>query len=216
MNEKQFLLTNLRDKKLIQEYAIKNNIKLDEVITESGINNKTIDNYINKVPDNAIIFLENIITLGNSTFHILKRIKILKEKNVTLHILSKELTFYTSNTLLFKVLDTLLELEISKVKHRTETAKNTRDKKNIKLGRKKGQTSKSKYDKHKKRILYLHKQGVPNTKIVEDIKLGTPQSLGKYIKQIKIETKRKQKQDGTYILKENDLKNISKNFGTSN
>ena len=216
MNEKQFVLGNLKDKILVQEYALKNKIKLNEVITESGINNKTIDNYINQLPDNVTIFLENITTLGNSTFHILKRIKILKEKNVTLHILSKELTFYTTNTLLFKVLDTLLELETSKVKHRTETAKNTRDKKNIKLGRKKGQTSKSKYDKHKKRILYLHKQGVPNTKIVEDIKLGTPQSLGKYIKQIKIETKRKQKQGATYILKENDLKNISKNFGTSN
>ncbi|MFA9238456.1 MAG: recombinase family protein [Candidatus Paceibacteria bacterium] len=216
MNEKQFVLGNLKDKILVQEYALKNKIKLNEVITESGINNKTIDNYINQLPDNVTIFLENITTLGNSTFHILKRIKILKEKNTTIHIINKDLNLHLGNNILFKVLDALLELEISKVKHRTDTAKDTRDKKNIKLGRKKGQTSKSKYDKHKKRILYLHKQGVPNTKIVEDIKLGTPQSLGKYIKQIKIKTKRKQKRDGTYIHKENDLKNISKNFGTSN
>ncbi len=216
MNEKQFVLGNLKDKILVQEYALKNKIKLNEVITESGINNETIDNYINQLPDNVLIFLENIAILGNSTFHILKRIKVLKEKNITIHIINKDLNLHLGNNILFKVLDTLLEFEISKVKHRTDTAKNTRDKKNIQLGRKKGQTSKSKYDKHKKRILHLHKQGVPNTKIIEDIGLGTPQSLGKYIKQIKIETKRKQKQDGAYILNKNDLKNISKNFGTSN
>ena len=108
MNEKQFVLGNLKDKILVQEYALKNKIKLNEVITESGINNKTIDNYINQLPDNVTIFLENITTLGNSTFHILKRIKILKEKNTTIHIINKDLNLHLGNNILFKVLDALL------------------------------------------------------------------------------------------------------------
>lgn len=85
--------------------------------------------------------------------------------------------------------------------------------KKIKLGRKTGQPIKSKYEKHKRRIFYLHKQGVPNTKIVKDIQLGTPQSLGKYIKEIKQLQKNKQKKERTYFLKEDDIKDVNKNFG---
>ena len=195
----------------IREFSVKNKIKLDEKSIKMipNQNDKILDELITSQSRNSDVFVENIGALGHSLFYILKRIKKMKDYNITLHIIDMNLSLHLKNDLLFNVLESLYQFEEFRVKHRTAVAKVTREKKNIKLGRKEGQTVKSKYEQHKKRILHLHKQGVPNTKIVKDINLGTAQSLGKYIKQLKLAKKRKQKKEGTYLITEDDMKNIS-------
>lgn len=133
---------------------------------------------------------------------------------MTLCIINKDLILHLKNDLLFKFITSLLEFENEKINIRTQIAKDTREKRNTALGRKAGQKIKSKYEQYKRRIMYLHKKGVPNTKIVKEIDTGTAQSLGKYIKQLKLEEKRKQKKKAKYLLNENDIKDINKNFGT--
>ena len=69
---------------------------------------------------------------------------------------------------------------VKKVIKRNKTLKEN----STNVGRKKGHKVKSIFDKDKKIILKLHKDGVSNTKIIDKIGVGTPQGLGKYIKQI--------------------------------
>ena len=197
----------------IRDFAERNNINLYNNPLVYSVDNhdskNNFESYIKKLPSNSTIFVDSFEALGSSTFCILKMIKELKDKSITLNVIKNNLTLHLKNNLLFQVLESLLQLEIDKIKKRTDTARQTRNKNNTRLGRKKGQAVKSKYDKHKKRILYLHKQGVPNTKIVEDINLGTPQSLGKYIKQVKFAKKRKEQENGTYLMTKEDLKNLN-------
>lgn len=214
MNAKTLAFSNQDLTNKIRDFTTKNKILYNEKFlkTITTDDQKLIDKSLKEAPINSHIFVDNIGALGHSSFYILNRIKELKSKRITLHILNKGLTLHLGNELLFQVLESLLDFEISKIEHRTLTAKATREKKNTKLGRKVGQPVKSKYDKHKKRIMHLNKQGVPNTRIVKEIEMGTPQSLGKYIKQVKLEEKRKQQKKGTYMVDEEDLKNINK-FG---
>lgn len=198
----------------VEKFTKKNKISFNpEYVHTFNLDNNSVDNIIEKAPTNSKIFIQKINDLGKSSFQILNNINNLKNKNITLHIINKDILLHLNNKPLFQVLETLLEFEKNKIEHRTQLSKDTRERKNTKLGRKTGQPIKSKYEKHKRRILYLHGQGVPNTKIVKDIQLGTPQSLGKYIKEIKQLQKNKQKRKGTHLLKENDIKDVSKNFG---
>jgi hypothetical protein len=215
MDIKQLLLGDENFVHLVEDFSKKNNISFNpEYIHKFNLNNDSVDNIIEKAPTNSKIFIKKINDLGKSSFQILKNINNLKNKNITLHVINKNVILHLKNELLFQVLETLLEFEKNKIEHRTQVSKDTREKRNTKLGRKTGQPIKSKYEKHKRRILYLHGQGVPNTKIIKDIQLGTPQSLGKYIKEIKQLQKNKQKKEGTYFLKENDIKDVNKSFGS--
>lgn len=211
MKSQYYFMQHLRNQDFftsIQSYVMKNNITLNgDFLTKTLEEKQNID--IQNIQNYSEIFIYNIESLGNSIFHILKNIHELKKKNITLHIIDINAKFDLNNKILFTILESLLKFEKSKIQHRTDSAKETRNQKNIKLGRKEGQTIKSKYDKHKRRILFLNKQGVPNTKIVKDIQVGTPQSLGKYIKQINSTKKEKQKQKGTYMINKNDLENIN-------
>jgi len=220
MNENKIVLSsskNISDSFIcsIEEFSLKHKIIFDKskIIYITLGDKKFIDESFNNLPNNSNIFIDKIGSIGHSLFYILKRIKACKDKNITLHIVDQNLSLHLQNNMLFGVLESLYQFESSRIEHRTSVARDTREKKNIKLGRKKGSTGKSKYDKHKRRILFLHKQGVPNTRIVKDIDMGTPQSLGKYIKQVKLQNKIRQRNTGTYLITDEDLKNINK-FGS--
>lgn len=84
----------------------------------------------------------------------------------------------------FLLLKTLYDIEKEHIKKRIVLAQKSCKSRNKKLGRKKGLKTKSIYDEHKKTIFKLFKLKVPKTKIIEEIGVGTPQGLGKYIKKI--------------------------------
>ena len=192
----------------LSEFSARYKIKLDipshKIFTNKS--SKEIQKLLSEVQNGSAIFIDNMSVLGHSTFIILKTIKELRERSITLHILSQDLTFHLTNKPLFNALDAIYDLEVYRVQHRTAIARKTRETKGIKLGRKLGKTSTSKYAAHRKRIFHLHKQGVPNTRIVKDIGMGTAQSLGKYIKQVKKDKKTKEQKKGTYFATEDDLK----------
>lgn len=215
MDTKQLLIGNEAFINSVDNFTSNKKIQFNpELAKILDLNKNSINNIIKDVIDNSQLFVENINALGNSSYQILKTINELKNKNVTLCIINKDLILHLKNDLLFKFITSLLEFENEKINIRTQIAKDTREKRNTALGRKAGQKIKSKYEQYKRRIMYLHKKGVPNTKIVKEIDTGTAQSLGKYIKQLKLEEKRKQKKKAKYLLNENDIKDINKNFGT--
>jgi DNA invertase Pin-like site-specific DNA recombinase len=195
----------------LQKILDKNKIELNqEPLTFYQVSReKKFDNYLNILQNDSMLFVDSFAVLGHSIFCILDNIKKLKDKNITLYIINKGLTFHLQNRVLFNFLEGLLEFERDKIKHKTDMAKQTREKNKTKLGRKKNQKMKSKYDEYKRRILYLHRKGVPNTKIVKDINLGTPQSLGQYIKRLKSKENRKNQKISTHISTFENVKNIN-------
>ena len=86
------------------------------------------------------------------------------------------------NTMMLTMLTAVAELERSFISERTKQGLARVKANGTKLGRQKGQQVKSIFDEHKEQITELKKLGVTNIRIQAHIKIGTVQSLGKYIK----------------------------------
>ena len=83
--------------------------------------------------------------------------------------------------MLLTLLSGFAQMERDFISERTKSALAQRKSQGIKLGRKKGQIVKSKFDEHKDKIEELISYKVPISKIVELIGVGTRQSLHTYI-----------------------------------
>lgn len=149
---------------------------------------KLIDKNISKLVTGDFIAIDSLEILGHSSFLILKRLFVINgNKSSTLHIIKDDYILdpdeYKINTLFYKI----IEIEKSYTKQRTDIAKQTREKRGTKLGRKSGQKVKSIFDKHRAKIKRFNALGLSKKKIIECIGVGTPQALGNYIKRTELE-----------------------------
>jgi DNA invertase Pin-like site-specific DNA recombinase len=80
------------------------------------------------------------------------------------------------------MLTAFADLERSFISERTKLGLQRVKASGVKLGRKKGSMSKSKFDPFKERIFELHDLGLSLSKIVNHIDIGTTASLHNYIK----------------------------------
>ena len=153
----------------------------DAIVYRSTLRNQKIDKLIQKLVYNDILLVYNLNALGPSIYNILKRIREIANKNAILEVVERGQVINFTNIYIIEILYKIEEDRIEKkVIKRNKTLKEN----STNVGRKKGHKVKSIFDKDKKIILKLHKDGVSNTKIIDKIGVGTPQGLGKYIKQI--------------------------------
>ncbi len=174
-NSKIHITKEFRNEKKISQYKIENNI----------------DQIINKLPKGDRLIVAELRILGNSSFKTLKRINSAYLKDISIYSVKENLLFDSKNQALGSMVVALLDIEESLKDRRLETAKSTRQKNKTKLGRKSGGKTKSMFDKHKRKILKLHSQGVTKRRILVEIKKDdqaientSPQALGQYIKKI--------------------------------
>jgi hypothetical protein len=155
---------------------------------QSRLVKKTIKNL--KAGDKLIV--DSLEALGHSTISILRNIDAIKNIGATL-ILQKEYFELKPNDSIFAILNSLFSLENTKNSNQKATARKTLKDKKKNVGRKKGSLKKSMYYKYREKILKYDELGIPRAKIISLISekskhpIGTPQSLGIYIKKLKIE-----------------------------
>ncbi|MDK9693710.1 MAG: hypothetical protein OEL19_05650, partial [Sulfurimonas sp.] len=162
-------------------------VQLPQDATQSK-KDRMLDAAISKLVTGNLIVVDSLEILGHSSFLILKRLFVINgNKSSTLHIIKDDYILdpdeYKINTLFYKI----IEIEKSYTKQRTDIAKQTREKRGTKLGRKSGQKVKSIFDKHRAKIKRFNALGLSKKKIIECIGVGTPQALGNYIKRTELE-----------------------------
>jgi DNA invertase Pin-like site-specific DNA recombinase len=185
------LQTTENQRKEILDYAYSKNLKVDTIIevTISSRKNsidREIDETISKLNRGDTLIVTKLDRLGRSTIEVLKIIEELKEKGIVLQIIKDNITVDVNdtnpiNTMLLTLLSGFAQMERDFISERTKSALAQRKSQGIKLGRKKGQIVKSKFDEHKDKIEELISYKVPISKIVELIGVGTRQSLHTYI-----------------------------------
>lgn len=183
--------TTKNQRREILDYVHSKNQKLDELIevtisSRRNTKDREIDETLSKLEKGDTLVVTKLDRLGRSTIEVLKIIEELKEKGIILQIIKDNITVDTNNTnpintMMLTLLSGFAQMERDFISERTKSALAQRKAQGIKLGRKKGQIVKSKFDEHKEKIVELLSYDVPISKIVNQIGIGTRQSLTTYI-----------------------------------
>jgi len=185
-----------KEKEKIDLYTNSNKISITkEFRNEKELSQNNIQNYINEIitelsmGDRLIVL--NLSILGNSSFKILQVLESAYLKSISIYSINQDLLICRENKELYSMAMSLLHVEKSLKRKKLLIAKETHQKNKTKPGRKSGKKTKSMFDKDRRKIMRLHKQGVPKTKILDEIKKSnqrlaytSPQALGQYIKKI--------------------------------
>lgn len=204
---------------LLKQTNIINNYKKEsknffEIVThEDDISKNKIDSFLDEFIDSLnerdTLTVSELKILGSTSFKILERIKKATMKNIIVYLILEDLQFTKNDKSLISLVDSLYSFENSLIQKKITLSKETRLKNKTKIGRKSGKKTKSIFDKYKRKIMRLNKQGVPKTKILlevqqedESLKKTSPQALGQYIKRIEHQMKmqKKDKYKPTYEL----------------
>jgi len=183
--------TTQNQRREILDYVHSKNQKLDELIevtisSKRNTKDREIDETLSKLEKGDTLIVTKLDRLGRSTIEVLKIIEELKEKGIILQIIKDSIVVDANNsnpinTMMLTLLSGFAQMERDFISERTKSALAQRKAQGIKLGRKKGQIVKSKFDEHKEKIEELLSYGVPISKIVTQIGVGTRQSLTTYI-----------------------------------
>lgn len=170
----------------VQESSIKKFCDFNNIDFQADIIKKnTINKILKKVSRGDSLIIYNLNILGNTIYKVLTELFKISEKDVKIISTNPNFNILNGKTnQTFDLLKILYNIEKENIERRIILAQKSCKSRNKKLGRKKGLKTKSIYDKHKKTIFKLFKLKVPKTKIIEEIGVGTPQGLGKYIKKI--------------------------------
>lgn len=181
-NQKQNILT----------YCFNNNLNIDDIIETTVSSRKSteergIDKLLERLSAKDELIVTKLDRLGRSTIEVLQIIEDIKKKGVKLHIINDRLTIDPTDTnpitqMFLTLLSGFAQMERAFISERTKSGLQARKAKGIQLGRQKGQLVKSKYDEHREKIEELTQLGLPVSKMVDYIGIGTRQSLTNYIK----------------------------------
>lgn len=184
--------------KQLNDYISTNNTQVAEAVKlDLSSQNKAqaLEELLDKTNPNDTIIIDSMQSCGRTTFRILELIVTILKRDIDIYFLKENICIYKNHIGILPLLANIINVEKEYIFKRVKNAKTTRVKKQIKVGRKKGYKTKSIFEKHRKIILELHQQEFSNTKILAHLKKidtklskGTSQSLGQYIKKIKIQT----------------------------
>ena len=191
--------TNKQDldnqKQILSNYAGNNDLVIDEFLEISISASKPkkqrkLNKLLNKLSAGDILLITELSRLGRSTLDIINIISELTKKQVilislkeNLHIGEDEQDICSKITV--TIFSLMAELERELIRQRTKEALAVKKAKGVILGRPKGSTGKSKFDKHKQKIEKLLLEGESYTSIAR--RLGyknpsAPKSLSRYVR----------------------------------
>ncbi len=177
---------------------IKNDLKNSNIkFISTNSNRKTYKTLQSELEENSSLFQENdklIINsfenLGKTTYKIMDNINFIFEKKMNILIFSRNLILSYENKKVTSLIKIILDFEEKNYSAQKLKAKITREKNKSKIGRKPSNKSNSVFEKYKSFILKQKAQGIPNTKILTNLKNKdsifegkTVQALGSYINQ---------------------------------
>lgn len=174
----------------IQAYCYRNKLEITDTIKikiSSKKDTKERMDFLDELQEDDILIVVALDRLGRSTLQVLKILEDLSKRGIIVHIINDNLIVSNNDDnpitkLTLTILSAFSELERSFISRRTKAALAQKKKDGVTLGRPKGSTSKSQYDKDKEKIKELVNYGVPISKIVNQIGYGTRQSLSTYLK----------------------------------
>lgn len=174
----------------IEAYCYRNKLEITDTIEIKISSNKETKermSFLDELNENDILVVVALDRLGRSTLQVLRILEDLSERGITVHIINDNLVVSNKDDnpitkLTLTILSAFSELERSFISRRTKAALAQRKKDGVILGRPKGSTSVSQYDKDKEKIEELVGYGVPISKIVNQLGYGTRQSLTTYLK----------------------------------
>jgi DNA invertase Pin-like site-specific DNA recombinase len=176
----------------ILEYAHRNKIQIDDFIEVEVSSRKTIEerklHLLQLLKSGDTVIASELSRFGRSVSELLTLVNELTTKKINLIFVKQNMKLDSTNTndiankVLLNTFALLAELERDMISQRTKEALKARKAQGVILGKPKGSIQKSIFDKHKDSIVELLGYGVPISKIVKSIGVGTRQSLGTYIK----------------------------------
>jgi len=188
--------TTENQKLLILDYAHSNKLTVDEIIEVSISSRKDkkfrlIDETIAKLNEHDTLLVYALDRIGRSTIETLTIIEEIKNKGIKLVLIKDNIIIDRNNSnpineMMLTMLSGFAQLERSYISERTKLGLARVKANGTQLGRRKGQQVKSIFDEHKEKIIELKELGVTNKRIHDYIKVGTVQSLGKFILSRKI------------------------------
>ena len=181
---------------IIYKYTNTNNINISrEFRTNEKLSQYQIENDIDKVIDSLYsgekLIVSEFNILGKSSSQILRRMERAYSRSISIYMVKEHILIDYKNDKLFLIIISLLNVEKKSKDKKLKQADKTRQKNGTRLGRKSGKKTKSMFDKHKKKIMKLHRQGVTKVRILNEIKQDdqglkdtSAQALGQYIRKI--------------------------------
>lgn len=194
------------DRTTIDNYIFINNITAQSSFEiDSKNTDKSLEKIIKNIGYQDHLVILGLHTFGNSTKQIIRNIKKLIPKAITLHIANKKLIINPQNKELYELLNILLNLEEAKIEKKIDLTKQTLTTNGKKQGRKSGKKTKSMFDKYKRKILKLEEKGFSKRRIIDEIGIGTPQALGNYLRKIKSYNSNRSSLNGFFEIGSKDI-----------
>ena len=176
----------------ILDYAHRHGLHINKIIEKTISSRKSkserlIDDTLDLLENKDTLLVYDLDRLGRSTLETLQIIEDIKLRGIKLvftktGVIIDNGNIDPMNEMMLTMLSGFAQLERSFISQRTKLGLARVKANGTILGRRKGQQVKSIFDPYKDKILELHNLGVPKNRIQEYIKVGTAQSLGKYMK----------------------------------
>lgn len=174
----------------ILDYAYSHDIKISkfieiEVSSRKEQKVRLIEELFEELQDSGTLIVTELSRLGRNMLEILNLIERFNKANIKIIFINQPELSTADNALsklLFSIYGYFSETEREIISIRTKQGLEVARSLGKPIGRQKGQLVKSKYDIHREKIEELYKLGLPVTKIVDYISVGTQSSLRRYIK----------------------------------
>lgn len=158
-----------------------------EVSSRKRDEDRKINELLEALNENDTLVVVELSRIGRSVINVVSIVNALIDKKINLHIIKENMIVEPNNinpftTFQINIFSSFGQLERDLISKRTKHALEVKKQQGVKLGRKKGQLVKSKFDEHREKIEELYKLGLSCKKIVNYINVGTQQSLSSYIK----------------------------------
>ena len=176
----------------ILEYAHRNKIQIDDFIEVEISSRKSIKerklHLLQNLNEGDTVIASELSRFGRSVSELLILVNELTDKKINLVFVKQNMKLNSTNSndiankVLLNTFALLAELERDMISLRTTEALKAKKAQGIILGKPIGTVQSSMFDDHKDTITELLGYGVPVSKIVNSIGVGTRQSLSTYIK----------------------------------
>ncbi len=182
-----------KQKDTLLNYGYENNITFEEIIevvisSRKSTKEREIDKLINIADSGDKIFITKLDRLARNTRETLETIDILKNKNITLHIIKENIIIDPSNTdpistMFLTLLSSFNQLEIDFIRARTVEGLIRAKEQGKMLGKPKGSISKhTQFENDKEKIYEFLKIGLSYQKIINNLGYGSKSALFSFVK----------------------------------